>query len=70
MERSYSPRNEGCIVAVRGVPIPPVEYANGLSLFDWQIPKETYEAYLVIDLDIHEPLEMNRTGSTKPLALV
>lgn len=35
---------------MRGIPISPVEYANGFFIFDGQVSKEAYEANLIIYL--------------------
>lgn len=44
--------NEGGIISMSSVPIPAIEDANCLSIFDWKAPKETDEAKLVVHLGI------------------
>lgn len=44
--------NEGSVISMSSVPVPSIENANRLGIFDWKAPKETDEANLVVNLEI------------------
>lgn len=47
---AHCSRDKGCIIAVSGVPVAPIEDPNGVIVFDWKASEKSDEADIIVYL--------------------